>query len=70
MFTDEQKLSVRQFLVQMSQELGSQSHLETQTAHYLTKLNTALVAIVKQEWNTSWKSFINDICGYGQQGEP
>jgi len=27
------------------------------------------VAIVKQEWSTSWKSFITDICSYGGQGE-
>jgi len=53
----------------MSMELGSQSHLESKTAHYLTKLNTSLVAIVKQEWTTSWKSFITDICSYGGQGE-
>lgn len=36
----------------------------------MTKLNTALVAIVKQEWTTSWKSFINDICSYGAGGQP
>ena len=50
-------------------DLGSNSHLESATAHYLTKLTTARIAIVKQEWTTSWKSFISDICSYGQQGE-
>jgi len=28
----------------------------------LSKANSTLVQIVKYEWNTTWKSFINDIC--------
>jgi len=28
----------------------------------LTKLNSTLVSIVKQEWTTTWKSFISEIC--------
>jgi len=28
----------------------------------LTKLNSTLVSIVKQEWTVSWNNFISDIC--------
>lgn len=28
----------------------------------LSKLNSILVQIVKYEWNSTWRSFINDIC--------
>jgi exportin-1 len=28
----------------------------------LSKANSILVQIVKYEWNTTWKSFIPDIC--------
>jgi len=30
--------------------------------HLLTKLNSTLVSIVKQEWTVSWNNFISDIC--------
>lgn len=28
----------------------------------LSKCNSILIQIVKYEWNTTWRSFINDIC--------
>ena len=35
----------------------------------LTKLNTTLVSIVKQEWTVSWNNFISDICSTANQSQ-
>jgi exportin-1 len=40
-----------------------------QNQHLLTKLNTTLVSIVKQEWTSSWKNFIPDICSHARESQ-
>lgn len=35
----------------------------------LTKLNGALISIVKFEWRSSWQNFIPDICSLSRQSE-
>ena len=43
-------------------EVAKQPNLDSKMKHYLIKLNEVLVAIVKQEWNTTWNTFIQEIC--------
>ena len=37
--------------------------------YLLMKLNATLVSIVKQEWRTSWKNFIPDICHTAKESQ-
>ena len=48
----------------MSGEQGQQ-----ESAHLLTKLNATLVSIVKQEWTTTWTSFVSEICQSAMTGQ-
>lgn len=43
--------------------LGGNPNLPKDVESLLSKANSILVQIVKYEWNTTWKSFIPDICG-------
>jgi exportin-1 len=43
-------------------ELGAVENLPKSLHNILSKANSTLVQIVKYEWNTTWKSFITDIC--------
>lgn len=42
--------------------LGGAGNLDKSMESLLSKANSILVQIVKYEWNTTWKSFIPDIC--------
>ena len=43
-------------------EYGAIENLPKILHNILSKANSTLVQIVKYEWNTTWKSFITDIC--------
>lgn len=43
-------------------EYGALETISKSMHNILSKCNSILVQIVKYEWNTTWKSFINDIC--------
>ena len=40
-----------------------------QQAFLLTKLNATLISIVKNEWRTTWKEFIPEICTHAKQSQ-
>ena len=40
-----------------------------ETRFLLTKLNAALISIVKFEWRTTWQNFIPEICTEAKQSE-
>ena len=43
-------------------EYGGMENISRPMQNILSKANSVLVQIVKYEWNTTWTSFINDIC--------
>ena len=43
-------------------EYGAIENISRPLHNILSKANSVLVQIVKYEWNTTWTSFINDIC--------
>jgi exportin-1 len=51
------------------QNMAEDESLQGQNQHLLTKLNSTLVSIVKQEWMVSWNNFISDICGTAMQSQ-
>ena len=59
---ENQKQGIRSFIIQLVIKLSDDEQMSQQQLHLLTKLNATLISIVKQEWTTSWKNFIPDIC--------
>lgn len=59
----EQKDAIRNYVMNMVIKLGSVELHDKVLETLLTKSNTILVQIVKYEWNTTWKSFIPEVCG-------
>mmetsp|Transcript_1208 Transcript_1208/g.3672 ORF Transcript_1208/g.3672 Transcript_1208/m.3672 type:complete len:1113 (-) Transcript_1208:156-3494(-) len=60
---DQQKIGIKNYVVQLVIKISADEHLMATQRHFLTKLNETLVHIVKQEWPHAWENFIPDICG-------
>jgi exportin-1 len=43
-------------------DYGAIENISKSLHNILSKANSTLVQIVKYEWNTTWRSFIGDIC--------
>ena len=56
-------MGIRSYIIGLVLQLAEDESISQQNQHLITKLNATLVSIVKQEWTTSWKNFIPDICG-------
>lgn len=59
----EQRMGIKNYVVQLVIKIASDEHFATTQKHFLTKLNETLIHIVKQEWPHAWENFIPDICG-------
>lgn len=59
---EDQKLSLKNYIVDLILQYSSVEQLTKSMHNILSKCNSVLVQIVKYEWNSSWRSFINDIC--------
>ena len=66
---NENKMSMRNFVVNLVLNLPEQVKGQQNSQHLLTKLNATLISIVKREWNTSWQNFISDICNSATENE-
>lgn len=67
---EEQKMGIRSYIITLVLRLSEDEALSQQNQHLLTKLNSTLVSIVKQEWTTSWQQFIPDICNSAKDSQP
>jgi exportin-1 len=59
---EDQRISLKNYIVDLILKYSSVESLSKPLHNILSKCNSILVQIVKYEWNTSWRSFINDIC--------
>lgn len=59
---EDQELSLKNYIVDLILQYSSVEQLTKSMHNILSKCNSVLVQIVKYEWNSSWRSFINDIC--------
>jgi exportin-1 len=59
---EQQKLGIRTYIIQLVLKMTENDQAMTQNQHLITKLNSTLISIVKQEWRTTWQGFIPDIC--------
>jgi len=59
---EDQRISLKNYIVDLILKYSSAESLSKPMHNILSKCNSILVQIVKYEWNTSWRSFINDIC--------
>jgi exportin-1 len=59
----EEREGIKAYIVNMVLNLGGNPSRNKDAETLLSKANSILVQIVKYEWNTTWKSFIPDICG-------
>ena len=59
---EEQRDSLKSYIVNIVLEYGGLENISKPMQNILSKANSVLVQIVKYEWNTTWTSFINDIC--------
>jgi len=50
-------------------QMAEDENLQGPNQHLLTKLNSTLVTIVKQEWMVNWNNFISDICSTASQSQ-
>ena len=57
-----QRESLKSYIVNVVIEYGAIENISRQMHNILSKANSVLVQIVKYEWNTTWTTFINDIC--------
>jgi len=64
---EQQKMGIKNYVVQLVIKISADEHFATTQKHFLTKLNETLVHIVKQEWPHAWENFIPDICGSSQR---
>lgn len=60
---------MRSFIVQLVVKLADDEQITQYNQHLLTKLNSTLISIVKQEWTTSWKNFVQDICQNARESQ-
>ena len=58
----DQRESLKSYIVNVVIEYGAIENISRQMHNILSKANSVLVQIVKYEWNTTWTTFINDIC--------
>lgn len=57
----EQRTGIRGCIIGLVLQMAEDQSQE-RNQHLLTKLNTTLVSIVKQEWTVGWDNFISEIC--------
>jgi exportin-1 len=53
---------LRGYVVELILQYSGVENLPRSMHNILSKFNSILVQIVKYEWNSTWRSFINDIC--------
>lgn len=58
----EQRDLLKNYIVDMILQYAAVLNLERPMQNILSKCNSILIQIVKYEWNSTWRSFINDIC--------
>ena len=56
------KLSVRNFLIDYVIKLVNEEGKENENSFLISKINIVIVAIGKQEWTTTWQTFLSDLC--------
>jgi exportin-1 len=59
---EDQRTSLRGYVVELILQYSAVDNLPKSIHNILSKFNSILVQIVKYEWNSTWRSFINDIC--------
>jgi exportin-1 len=57
------------FIISLVVRLCEEEEIAQKNQHLLMKLNATLVSIVKQEWTSSWKNFIPDICSNAKESQ-
>ena len=57
-----QREHLKSYIVNIVLEYGAIENLPKSLHNILSKANSILVQIVKYQWNSTWRSFINDIC--------
>jgi len=63
---EDQRNAIKNYVVKLVIENASSAT----SPHFLNKLNTVLVQIVKREWTTTWKEFISEICNASKSSQP
>ncbi|KAL1748108.1 CRM1 C terminal-domain-containing protein [Schizophyllum fasciatum] len=58
---DGQRQGIRNFVVGLTVQLGSDETIMRREKTYLNKLNLALIQILKQEWPHNWPNFISEL---------
>lgn len=59
---EDQRSSLKGYVVELILQYSAIENLSKSMHNILSKFNSILVQIVKYEWNTTWRTFINDIC--------
>ena len=63
----EQKNGIKGYVTELVINISKSGDVTGNT--YLAKLNQVLVAIVKNEWTSTWTNFIPDICGASMEDQ-
>lgn len=58
----EQRDLLKNYIVDLIMQYSGMDNLARPLQTILSKCNSILIQIVKYEWNTTWRSFIQDIC--------
>ena len=65
----DQKLSLRGYIIQLVLNLAADENQSTLQKPLLTKLNSSLVQIVKNDWPEGWPDFIAEICAASKSSQ-
>ena len=68
LMTQEQRLAIRNFLVDL---LIKNVNVENNqnSVHFINKLNYVIVLIAKNEWTSTWPTFMSEICSSSRSNQ-
>ena len=67
----EQRATMRSYIVDRIITFSSDStqYRDATVSQFISKLNSILIAIVKQDWITSWQTFVEELCSSASVNE-
>ncbi|KRX01384.1 Armadillo-type fold [Pseudocohnilembus persalinus] len=68
-FPQQQQEGLKKYIVDMMIADGSKADLTKEQQNQLSICNSILIQILKYEWDTTWQSFIPDICTASKSNE-
>jgi len=66
---EEQKQGIKGVIIHLVNQMVEDEASSSSQQNVITKLNSTLVSIVKQEWTVTWNSFISEMCNSATESQ-